>query len=57
VFQAIERDLSGQYVLGFYPGESARDGLSHHIDAGLSPGHAKLKIQQLKTSYTVEQEQ
>jgi VWFA-related protein len=57
VFQAIERDLGGQYVLGFYPGEVARDGLPHRIDVGLSPGHAKLKIQQLKTSYTVEQEQ
>ena len=57
VFQAIERDLAGQYVLGFYPGESARDGLPHQIDAGLSPGHAKLKIQQLKSTYTLEQQQ
>lgn len=57
VFEAIERDLKGQYVLGFYPGETARDGLPHRIDVGLSRTYAKLKIQQLKTTYTLEPEQ
>jgi hypothetical protein len=57
VFQAIEGDLGGQYVLGFYPGDSTRDGLPHRIDAALAPRYAKLRIQQLKTTYTLELEQ
>jgi VWFA-related protein len=55
VFQAIEHDLRGQYVLGFYPGESARDALTHKVEVKLtSPRHRKLKVQQLKSSYTLQ---
>jgi VWFA-related protein len=54
VFQAIENDLRGQYVLGFYPGET-RDALTHHLEVNLtSRGNRKLKVQQLKSSYTLQ---
>ncbi len=39
VFNAIEEDLRGQYVLGFYPEEAARDGRFHEIGVRLAPGH------------------
>ena len=56
VFQAIEHDLNGQYVLGFYPGESARDALPHGVEVNLtSARHRKLRVHQLKSSYTLEQ--
>jgi len=55
VFQAIEHDLRGQYVLGFYPGEATRDALPHHVEVNLtSPRNRKLKVQQLKSSYTLQ---
>ena len=55
VFQAIEHDLRGQYVLGFYPGEAIRDALPHHIEVTLmSPRNRKLKVQQFKSSYTLQ---
>jgi len=56
VFQAIEHDLNGQYVLGFYPGESARDALPHGVEVNLtSARHRKLRVHQLKSSYRLEQ--
>jgi len=56
VFQAIEHDLNGQYVLGFYPGESARDALPHGVEVNLtSARHRRLRVHQLKSSYTLEQ--
>src|SRR5438874_2525818 len=56
VFQAIEHDLRSQYVLGFYPGESARDALPHKVEVSLtSARHRKLRVQQLKSSYRLEQ--
>jgi len=55
VFQAIEHDLRGQYVLGFYPGEATRDALPHRVEVHLtSPRNRKLKVQQLKSSYTLQ---
>ena len=55
VFQAIEHDLRGQYVLGFYAGGAARDALPHHVEVNLtSPRNRKLKVQQLKSSYTLQ---
>ncbi len=39
VFKAIEDDLKSQYLLGFYIGETARDGRSHRVSITLStPG-------------------
>jgi len=55
VFQAIEHDLRGQYVLGFYAGDATRDALPHHVEVNLtSPRNRKLKVQQLKSSYTLQ---
>jgi Ca-activated chloride channel family protein len=52
VFSAIEEDLRSQYVLGFYPGETSRDGQSHRLAASLSKSkNNKLKVSQLRTSY------
>ena len=55
VFQAIENDLRGQYVLGFYPGEAARDGRIHLAAVNLSKRSKKLRVNQLRTSYSLNQ--
>lgn len=55
VFQAIEDDLRGQYVLGFYPGDAARDGQTHSVTVNLANRTRKLKVNQLKTSYNLKQ--
>lgn len=54
VFQAIESDLKSQYVLGFYPGEAARNGQTHLVTASLSNRRRKLKVNQLRPSYTLK---
>jgi len=55
VFQAIEEDLRGQYVLGFYPGEAVRDGRGHRVKVHLSNReYKKFKVLQLKTDYTLK---
>ena len=54
VFQAIESDLRGQYVLGFYPGDAARDGQMHLVTATLSSRRRKLKVNQLRASYNLK---
>ena len=51
VFAAIEEDLRSQYVIGFYPGEAARDGKLHHT--AISVSNRKLKVHQLRTSYSL----
>jgi Ca-activated chloride channel family protein len=38
IFQAIEEDLKSQYLLGFYIGESARDGKRHRFSVSLPAG-------------------
>jgi Ca-activated chloride channel family protein len=54
VFQAVESDLRGQYVLGFYPGDEARDGQIHSLTVSLSSRRRKLKINQLRASYNLK---
>jgi VWFA-related protein len=55
VFQAIEQDLLGQYVLGFYPGEAARDGRLHRVTVNLTTrAPQKLTVVQLRTDYTLK---
>jgi len=54
VFQAIESDLRGQYVLGFYPGDAARNGRIHLVTASLSNRRRKLKVNQLRASYDLK---
>ncbi|MBA3766296.1 MAG: VWA domain-containing protein, partial [Acidobacteria bacterium] len=51
VFRAIEEDLRGQYVLGYYPGEGARDGRSHRIEITLASRNRKLHVRSLRESY------
>jgi len=52
VFAAIEEDLRSQYVIGFYPGEASRDGKLHR--AAISTSNRKLKVHQLRTSYSLK---
>lgn len=52
VFAAIEADLKSQYVIGFYPGNASRDGKAHR--AGVSTSNLKLKVTQLRTSYSLK---
>jgi Ca-activated chloride channel family protein len=55
VFRAIEEDLRSQYVLGFYPGETSRDGQIHRLAASLSRSkNSKLRVSQLRTSYSLK---
>jgi Ca-activated chloride channel family protein len=51
VFEAIDDDLRGQYVIGFYPRETARDGQSHQVAIGLANRKSKLRVHQVKTIY------
>jgi Ca-activated chloride channel family protein len=51
VFAAIDNDLRGQYVLGFYPREAARDGQTHQVAIGLANRKSKLRVHQMKTTY------
>jgi Ca-activated chloride channel homolog len=51
VFEAIDNDLRGQYVIGFYPRETARDGQLHQVAIGLANQKSKLRVHQVKTSY------
>jgi VWFA-related protein len=55
LFHAIEGDLRGQYVLGFYTGAAERDNRPHHIVVNLAKReYKKMKVLQLKTTYTVK---
>ena len=52
VFAAIEEDLRSQYVIGFYPAETSRDGQMHR--AAISVSKNKMKVRQLRTSYSLK---
>jgi Ca-activated chloride channel family protein len=55
VFQAIEEDLSGQYVVGFYPGEAARDNRFHRVTVSLaSASRKKLRVQQFAAGFDLK---
>jgi len=51
VFEAIDNDLRGQYVIGFYPRETSRDGQPHQVAIGLANRKSKLRVHQVKTTY------
>ena len=51
VFAAIDNDLRGQYVLGFYPREASRDGQAHPVAIALVSRNSKLRVRQMKTTY------
>ncbi|MGB9181502.1 MAG: VWA domain-containing protein [Pyrinomonadaceae bacterium] len=56
IFKAIEDDLQGQYMLGFYPGEQARDNKQHRININLTQSsRRKLKARALREEYTLKQ--
>ena len=54
VFQAIEDDLRGQYVAGFYPRDAARDGQTHSVTVRLSNRKKGLKLNQLRITYNLK---
>jgi Ca-activated chloride channel family protein len=55
VFQAIEDDLRGQYLLGYYPAEVARDNLPHKIEVSLAGGNNKrLRVRTLRSGYVLK---
>lgn len=57
VFRAIEEDLQGQYVLGYYSGFVRPDGRYHKIEVNLvSPKARKLRVKTLRDGYTAPHE-
>ena len=56
VFRAIEEDLQGQYVLGYYPDEAARSAASHRIEINLtSRDRRRLRVRALREEYNLKQ--
>ena len=56
VFQAIEEDLQGQYVLGYYPGDASRGAAFHRIEIKLTPqAGRKLRVRALREEYNLKQ--
>ena len=55
IFKAIEEDLRAQYVLGYYPGEGARDGRAHRIEIDPVLRNRKLLVRSLRESYILKQ--
>jgi hypothetical protein len=55
VFKAIEEDLQGQYVLGYYPDERARNTDTHRIEITLTQHSArKLRVRALREEYNLK---
>jgi Ca-activated chloride channel family protein len=55
ILQAIEEDLQGQYVFGYYPQEAAHDGRFHRIDLRLTAkDKRKLRVRLLREGYTLK---
>lgn len=53
IFQAINEDLRGQYLLGYYPEAETQDGRFHRIAVYLTAKeNAKLRVQSLRHGYT-----
>jgi Ca-activated chloride channel family protein len=56
VFKAIEEDLRGQYVLGYYPSEETRNTASHRVEVNLvGRNERKLRVQALREEYNLNQ--
>jgi Ca-activated chloride channel homolog len=56
VFQAIEDDLRGQYLLGYYPAEEGRTSAPHRIEVSLANGNnRKLRVQALRQEYVLKE--
>ncbi|MDT4896202.1 MAG: Ca-activated chloride channel [Acidobacteriota bacterium] len=55
VFQAIEEDLQGQYVLGYYPDDAARVTDVHRLEINLMPRSGrKLRVRALREEYNLK---
>ncbi len=55
VFQAIEEDLQGQYVLGYYPDDAARSSDLHRIEISLTGRNPrKLRVRALREEYNLK---
>jgi VWFA-related protein len=52
VFQSIEADLRSQYIVGFYVGEKARDGIEHKVSIVLKEPSAEYSLAQFGFSRT-----
>lgn len=56
VFRAIEEDLQGQYVLGYYPDEQSRATALHRIEINLNTQRGrKLRVKTLREEYSLKQ--
>jgi Ca-activated chloride channel family protein len=56
VFRAIEEDLQGQYVLGYYPDEASRAAASHRIEINLTARNRRnLRVRALREEYNLKQ--
>jgi Ca-activated chloride channel family protein len=56
IFKAIEEDLRGQYVLGFYPDDASRDGRFHRLSISLNARRkSQLRVRQLREGYLLKQ--
>ncbi|MBV9957756.1 MAG: VWA domain-containing protein [Acidobacteria bacterium] len=56
IFQAIEEDLQGQYVLGYYQGEATQAGGSHRLTLKLiSKDKSRLRVRLLREAYNIKQ--
>jgi len=56
VFLAIEEDLRGQYVLGYYPDDAARSTDTHRIEISLTQrSKRKLRVRALREEYNLKQ--
>jgi VWFA-related protein len=58
VFKAIEEDLQGQYVLGFYPDDASRNNRFHRLSINLTARrHRQLRVRQLREGYILKSNQ
>jgi VWFA-related protein len=53
VFKAIEEDLAGQYLLGFYPDDYSRDVGRHSIEVNLVKNLCKYRVKTLREEYSL----
>jgi Ca-activated chloride channel family protein len=55
VFRAIEEDLQGQYVLGYYPDDATREASLHRIEINLTRhSERRLRVQSLREGYSLK---
>jgi VWFA-related protein len=55
VFRAIEEDLQGQYVLGYYTDDATREASLHRIEINLTQrNERRLRVQSLRDGYNLK---